>query len=72
MSNLNQKVPESQLLERALLIINDLTLFDKSDCDLDHEGFCQSHNWFSNVTRCPSARAKDLLVLTGFRCGDDE
>ena len=32
------------------------SMTDDDACDLDHHGYCQMHNWFSEE-RCPNARA---------------
>ncbi len=33
---------------------------ERSDCDLDHNGACQEHNWFGEE-ECPHARAGRML-----------
>lgn len=33
---------------------------ERSECDLDHDGACQEHNWFGDG-ECPHARARRML-----------
>ena len=44
---------EMQLLERDQ-IIRDLVV--DTICRVDHEGFCQSHNWLTSESDCPVKR----------------
>jgi len=39
-------------------LIEDLAYSD--ECDLDHHGSCQAHNWFGEG-ECPHARAQKIL-----------
>jgi hypothetical protein len=34
---------------------------DPDPCAFDHHGHCQAHGWFETKTRCPQARAKEIL-----------
>jgi hypothetical protein len=53
---------ELPALREAAEILEDL--LERSDCRLDHHGYCQEHGWFADAPRCPHARAREFLGHT--------
>ena len=52
----------SKTLDKNNKVWSDLVadLIDEGDCDLDHHGYCQAHDWMQKGI-CPHFRAKLLL-----------
>ncbi|MFD9070556.1 hypothetical protein [Streptomyces lasiicapitis] len=42
------------------IIVRDL--LDPDPCQLDHHGYCQAHSWMCSGSRCPHARAREVLA----------
>ena len=51
---------QEQEIQRLKEIIDDL--YDEDECEYDHHGYCQTHNWFNSST-CPHKRIKELKAL---------
>jgi hypothetical protein len=57
-----QRGPDADLLE----VLADIAV-PAGDCELDHEGYCQAHDWFVSSRPCPYGRARAMLDAAGWR-----
>lgn len=51
--------PVDRTAELAALVRDFL---DPDRCQLDHHGYCQAHSWMCGGSRCPHARAREVLA----------
>lgn len=56
---IDERDDANDLVCKLRAVLEDLTFAD--DCQYDHHGFCQAHNWFKVEPRCPQVRAKEAL-----------
>jgi hypothetical protein len=55
----NQTPPVDRAAVLAALVRDFL---DPDPCRLDHHGYCQAHSWMCGGSRCPHARAREVLA----------
>lgn len=53
---------ENEEWQNVVQLIQDLALGEiEEECRIDHHGYCQTHDWHSELDKCPISRAKEFL-----------